>query len=291
VRQLTVVSTMSVADDRQWTKQTGASMKRVHMVTGLVVAGLCMGVMPAAVAGASSPPTSASGGGDYCSAHVALETAFSSDDSSAIQPAVEAATAAVPDELRDALHTAIELGGGEGALPPEFFEAYGKLALWIKDNCGFGSLDITAHEYAYEGVPAEVAAGPTVLTLTNNGQEYHEMVVFRRNEGADQPVEDILAMPDDQIGELLTPVGAAQAAPGTDGYAVLDLTPGDYIGLCFLPVGATPEMMEQMTEGSAPGEPMSSEPMGSDGAGAPEQHYQKGMIAEFTVVDGTTTTT
>ena len=49
-------------------------------------------------------------------------------------------------------------------------------------------------------------------------------------------------------------------------------TPGRYFAVCFLPQGATPELMAQM-EG-----PESSLP---PGAGPP--HFMAGMVQEFTV--------
>lgn len=52
--------------------------------------------------------------------------------------------------------------------------------------------------------------------------------------------------------------------PGEDGYAVVELEPGDYIAACFIPTGTTSE------DGPPAGEP-----------GPP--HALHGMVAEFTV--------
>ena len=50
--------------------------------------------------------------------------------------------------------------------------------------------------------------------------------------------------------------------PGEDGYAVVELEPGDYIALCFIPTGMTSD------EGPPPEGP---------------PHAMQGMVAEFTV--------
>ena len=77
-------------------------MYRRKLITALAVGASCAGLIPAAMAGASTPPGSG-GGGDYCAAHVALEAAFNGPDPSAIGPAVEAAQAVVPDEIAGTL--------------------------------------------------------------------------------------------------------------------------------------------------------------------------------------------
>ena len=40
----------------------------------------------------------------------------------------------------------------------------------------------------------------------------------------------------------VVPMGAAFAFPGTEGFTVVDLEPGRYIAVCFIPQGLTPEV-------------------------------------------------
>jgi hypothetical protein len=86
------------------------------------------------------------------------------------------------------------------------------------------------------------ASGPTRFRFTNDGGELHELALFRRNDGADQPVEELLQLPDEELSGPVTPVGEpAFAVQGETGQAVYDLEPGSYITVCLVPVGLTSE--------------------------------------------------
>jgi hypothetical protein len=130
---------------------------------------------------------------------------------------------------------------------------------------------VTAVDFAFEGVPTEVASG-TTLGLTNEGQEVHEMVVVRRLPTTTQSLEELLAMPPDQAMGLVEDAGFAFAEPGqTAAETVTVGEPGDYIMVCFIPAGTT----------SLPSiDPNASAPP-SLGTGAP--HFTLGMVEEFTV--------
>lgn len=258
--------------------------------------------VPAVAAASSTPASPAPGGGDYCQAHLDLVAAFNGDDPSMIGPAVEAATAAVPPEIADALATALANAPTDGPPSPEFNAAYEQVASWIKDNCGFNAVEVLATEYAYGGLPTEIPAGPTVITLVNDGVEVHEMVLMRRADGVTDPVEDLLALPDEELGGKVQFIDAAFAYPGESGSLVADLAPGNYIAICFLPIGNTPDQITAMLAGGgseAPGASaapmteamdMGSAPPGSGPVpGAP--HFTAGMIQEFTVTGGAPTTT
>lgn len=278
-------------------------MTQRRLSTALAVATMCSALIPAAVAGASTPPSSDAGGQDpYCAAHLALEAATSNDDQSASDAAVEAAKAAAPPVVAAAIDVAVaESPGPEDSFPsPEFNEAYGTIVQYVRDHCGFNELSILAQDYSFGGIGGEVAAGPTVIELDNEGTEYHEIIMFRRNEGVTESVDELMALPDDEVFGKITFAAAATAAPGTIGYGVTDLTPGDYIGLCFIPQGSTPDAVaEMMAESSVPGDstmtmPAGSEPVGTDGGGEGgfgPPHFMLGMVVEFTVVEGGTTDT
>ena len=136
----------------------------------------------------------------------------------------------------------------DGPPTQAFIESYSQLLQWVTDNCGFASLDLVATNYAYGGIADgdQIPAGVTVIRLDNQADEYHEIVLFKRNEGTTESLDELMAMSDDEIGAKLTSVGSGFAAPGTIGGTVADLTPGDYIGLCFIPKGTTQEAMDQM---------------------------------------------
>ena len=61
--------------------------------------------------------------------------------------------------------------------------------------------------------------------------------------------------------------GASFAAPGESDTLFVDLEPGRYVIVCFLPVGATPDNMEALESGELQGPP----------------HFTEGMVEEFTV--------
>ena len=53
---------------------------------------------------------------------------------------------------------------------------------YLRANCGFAELDVSASEYAFGGVPAELPAGPIILSLENIGEEVHEIIFARVND-------------------------------------------------------------------------------------------------------------
>ena len=132
---------------------------------------------------------------------------------------------------------------------------------------------VTAVDFAFENVPAEIPSG-TTLGLTNNGQEVHEMVVVRKLPTTTQSFEELLAMPQDQALGLVQDIGVAFAEPGaTSADVVTTGEAGDYLMVCFIPAGTT----------SLPSiDPASSE-MPSLGTGAP--HFTLGMVKEFAVTE------
>jgi hypothetical protein len=78
---------------------------------------------------------------------------------------------------------------------------------------------------------------------------------------------------------MVTPTAFAFTFPGATSYGAADLTPGRYIAVCFLPDGATPEVLMQLDEAGVDG-PEDSLPAGVE-VGPP--HYTIGMTHEFNV--------
>jgi hypothetical protein len=116
-------------------------------------------------------------------------------------------------------------------------------------------------DYAFGGVESTYPPGLTAFRLTNDGTESHEMAVVRRKEGATMSWDEIFALPEEEIQEQIDFLGAGfAAAPGDMATLIVDLTPGEYLALCFVSKGSTP---------------------GVEGTGPP--HVMEGMRAEFTV--------
>jgi hypothetical protein len=180
--------------------------------------------------------------------------------------------AAAPDEIAAALGTAMAEFEANGGSSAEFGTAMGQIYRFIQSNCGFADLTMTATEYAFGGLPLQVDAGPVVVSLANTGTEVHEVVIARVADGVTETVEQLLALPEDELANKVTVVASAIAMPGHTGYAAADLTPGRYIAACPLPQHNTPEMIEHM--------------FGSDSdlpedAGPP--HFIAGMRQDFEV--------
>ena len=209
-------------------------------------------------------------------------------------PALEALVAAAPEDIRATVEEVIALADA-GPTDPAFEEAYGALIEYVAANCGFAELNATATEYAFGGIPEEVPAGPTIITLENIGEQVHEIAIYRINDDVTLTVEELLALPEEESQSMVTEIGGTFAVPGSTGHTVVELTSGRHVALCFIPDGTTLEVFEQMiaaegsipegsapAEGSAPTESSAPAEGSTPAEGAP--HFTLGMIQEFTVV-------
>ena len=220
-----------------------------------------------------APTTDPAGEGDaatFCAAEMEIEAAVQTEGDP--MPAVEAALAAAPADVKPALQGVVDAFSTGDTESPAFTEPYAEMMEWMKANCGYTSLEVTTTEYAFAGIPDEVPAGPAIITMTNLGEEFHEVLLMRKNDGVTESFEELLALPEDEAMTKVTMAGAAFGPPGEESHGVANLEPGEYLAICFLPEGATPELMEQMEgpESSLPPE-----------AGPP--HFTHGMLFEFTV--------
>lgn len=137
------------------------------------------------------------------------------------------------------------------------------------------TIEVTAVEYGFEGLPESVPAG-TKLSLRNDGAEPHELVAMRIPDEETRSLEELLQLPEEELGALFgaaEPAAVLLAAHGqTDvpGAVVGDGTltePGRYAIVCFLPVGSDDSVLE------AEGPPQSDAP----------PHAVQGMWAELLV--------
>ena len=208
----------------------------------------------------------------------------------AIGPAAEALVAAAPEDIAPTVQEVLTTA--ENPDSPEFAEAYSALIDYMKANCGFGELAVAAQDYSFGGVPEEVPAGPTIVTLENIGEEAHEFVVFRVNDDVTMPVEEILDLPEEEAQTMLTEVGGTVALPGGTGYTVFELTPGRHVAVCFVPQGTTLEVIEAEMAAEAAAEssvPEGSAPVGSGAAGTvPTGTEHADMTTDTATVDTAT---
>jgi hypothetical protein len=86
-------------------------------------------------------------------------------------------------------------------------------------------------------LPAELPAGEQIWEIVNHGEQIHELVLGKINEG--KTLDDVMTYlqsggegPD----SLFTPLGGGQAlSTAHSDFVKFDLTPGEYVTLCFVP--------------------------------------------------------
>ncbi|MEZ4553143.1 MAG: hypothetical protein R3B59_04475 [Dehalococcoidia bacterium] len=145
------------------------------------------------------------------------------------------------------------------------------------------TVEVTGVDYEFEGLPDTIDAG-TRLTFTNDSdEEAHELVAIRLPDGETRPVSELITLPDEELGEIVStePATVLIAPPGEDGIAVVgDGTidePGRYAVVCFIPVGADPADVLAEPGPDDEGTPAADE----EPSGPP--HAARGMFAELTV--------
>ncbi len=100
-------------------------------------------------------------------------------------------------------------------------------------------VSFTAIDFDYTG-PSSIPAGMTRISLANEGQELHHQQLIKLPEGTSS--EDLLAALAQGPGAPPPPGiesagGVSVLAPGGSGTATLNLQPGNYVMLCFVPNG------------------------------------------------------
>lgn len=131
------------------------------------------------------------------------------------------------------------------------------------------AITVIGGEYFFGGLPTTVPAG-TSLSLDNQGEELHELIVARKNDGVTQSWEELLQLSDEEAFQYVTLVGGRPlfAGPGeiAEGTLVIP-SEGEYIALCFIPQGMTEMPAEDADPSTIPGGP---------------PHFVLGMIQTFT---------
>ena len=175
----------------------------------------------------SSRPTQAvtaasEGGGDPAAAEAALTTAEES----------------APDDLADPVGTMVAEANSLLSGPPpaedgppvipsdDFFTASVEVGDWMAENCDYADLPVTAQNYEFEGIPEEVPAGETLIRLTNEGTEYHEVALMKIADGEERSLEELLALPEEEVEAVVTDVGFVFAPPSLGSWTKVDLEPG-----------------------------------------------------------------
>ena len=198
-----------------------------------------------------------------CDAYASIGAAMFGDPAG-LPDSLAALSAEASDDLRpsattygDALLAAFD--GDEDAMSsPEFTTADAEIGRAVLASCDtVADLDVRGIDFAFEGIPDEIDAGRVSIEFTNETEhaEPHEMLLMKRVDGADEPVTELLDLPEEELFGKVVPTAVAYAdeAGGTN-VALVDLEPGAYIAICMIP-----------TEGDGP------------------PHAMNGMVDEFIV--------
>jgi len=189
-----------------------------------------------------------------CDAYVGFSQAMAGGPDE-LGAAASTLTAAVPDGLAATVTTLSETmadGNPEAMSTPEFTDAAEDLGSAVYEGCDATQVDVTGVDYGFDGFPEEVEAGRTAIRFTNGTtvDEPHEMVLFRRKEGTTQPIDELLALPEDEAMSKLEMSGVTFAmTPGARSVLMTELEAGDYVAVCMLPTGGDgpPHAMSGMT--------------------------------------------
>ena len=225
-------------------------------------------------------PVAEGASAEFCDAFVGVERAFAAapmDDPDAMTAYVEAEVlprietiranlpAAVADEVTvmvDATEALATTGDFSAMESLEFFEAQAAVYPWLGEGCDMSVIEVAAVDFAFGGVPTETEAGPTIFTLVNESEtgEAHEMAFARINDDVDMTVDELLALPMGEVEQYVQIGGGTYAPAGASSSTIVDLTPGRWVYICFIPVGSVD---------------------GAEGSGPP--HFMEGMVGELIV--------
>lgn len=139
--------------------------------------------------------------------------------------------------VADAIDAAAETGEPTLFAPP-VSTAMADVHAYAADECQYRSVSVEALDYSFAGMPTSLPSGRVAVAFDNqSANEQHELVVFVKAEGVEQPMTELLALPEEEAASLATPVGFVFAEPGQRNGLILDLEPGQYAAVCFVPVG------------------------------------------------------
>ncbi|HEV2070928.1 MAG TPA: hypothetical protein VGR26_14150 [Acidimicrobiales bacterium] len=190
-----------------------------------------------------------------------------------LEPLLVVAEETAPPEVTSDVQTlarlsreALTTGNDQTFESEEFKQADANVDEFMLANCGFEQVEVTGVDYAFQGVPKTVPAGPVAITFTNDGGEVHELALARINDDVDESFGDVLQLPQEEALQKVSLSGRVFAFPGASDTAFLDLEPGRFGIACFIPVGSTPQAVES-------GEKVEG----------PPHAIAEGMFAELTV--------
>ena len=100
-------------------------------------------------------------------------------------------------------------------------------------QAGSETVQVQAEDYKFGGVPGTLPAGDVTFELENVGEEPHEFGLVRIK--GDQPIEELVSLPQKQAQKLIENVGGTFARPSEEGKPLTtDLEAGRYGYACLV---------------------------------------------------------
>ncbi len=107
-------------------------------------------------------------------------------------------------------------------------------ALVLEPTPGATLVPVSGVDFAFDGIPAEIPAGPVSFAFDNDGESAHEMFVARIGDGF--TLDELLALDSEPTEEQAEEIGGTFGSPGDPtSYVNGDLEPGTYAVVCFIP--------------------------------------------------------
>jgi plastocyanin len=142
--------------------------------------------------------------------------------------------------LRDFIR-APELEKLDRLFSPEFQA----ISAFFYRECPGNKVSVEAVDYAFRNL-TELNAGVTRIEFVNTGKELHDLIFVTKKPGVREPIEDILKLwspagPEAgrEYHEKVIETFAGFAMPGEKFYITVNLEPGEYMAVCFIPKGET----------------------------------------------------
>ncbi len=140
-------------------------------------------------------------------------------------------------------------------------------------------IEVTLTDFQFSGLPESAPAGSKLTIVNEAVSELHELVAFRLPDDEERSVEELVSLPQAEVGPMLgAPVTVLLAPPGGEQIAAVGdgtlAEPGRYAIICSIPTGVAPETYLKAAAASN-GAPPEVE-------GGPP-HLVHGMFAELVV--------
>ena len=180
----------------------------------------------------------------FCQAEIALESAVAAEDPEGDRPGLRGAERCGPGR-RQGLGRHRDRRGPEVHGRRRRSERLSSMtptprsSASSRTTAGSPTCRCTASNYQFNGLPREVAAGPAVITFENTANEFHEMILFRINDDVTENLgRSCSPSRKTRRGRKVIPVGVPRSPlPARPAYTALDLAPGRYVAVCFVPKG------------------------------------------------------